>query len=101
MGWEDSMSHDFTPPTPNDLMRSLIRETQRQNEKLDLIRRYTLSIERMLMVWFVCSLPFILVLAMMLFSLLVGANVLESIRNLFRDSDAHQTAKFVDLLLPL
>lgn len=56
--------YEQPPPTPNDLMRKLIAETQANGKTLNLIKRYLHSIEIMVVIWFFVSLPAVLAAAL-------------------------------------
>jgi uncharacterized membrane protein len=58
------MEYEQPPPTPNDLMRKLIAETHANGKTLTLIRRYIRSIEIMVGIWFLVSLPAVLAVAL-------------------------------------
>lgn len=55
---------EYPPPTPNDLMRKLIAETQANGKQLHLIRRYVRSLEIMVGIWFFVSLPVVLIISL-------------------------------------
>ena len=89
--------YDQPPPTPNDLMRRLIAETEKGRHELVLIRRYLRSIEIVLGIWFVVTLPFIIVLCVMMLGWVFG--IWKAIDSIGADPDL--TTQCVQSCLPL